>query len=140
MDVFKGWVSVNYIMFVSSGCNPFTETVTASQFEIQLAFGIAAVVGHLFPIYTGFRGGKGVRNIIRIIDWIKSVGCFQSSMMVFVIVFFVSKYVSLGSILASIALSFSSFFCFRKYRFKLFFRNILYFCTNFNVNNSSKKY
>ena len=35
----------------------FTD-VTASQFEIQL-FGIA-VIGHLFPIYTGFRGGKGV--------------------------------------------------------------------------------
>ena len=27
MDVFKGWISVNYIMFVSNGCNPFTEIV-----------------------------------------------------------------------------------------------------------------
>ena len=28
MDVFKGWISVNYIIFVSNGCNPFTEKVT----------------------------------------------------------------------------------------------------------------
>ena len=59
MDVFKGWISVNYIIFVSNGCNPFTEIVTSTQFEIQLSFWYCAVVGHLFPIYTGFRGGKG---------------------------------------------------------------------------------
>ena len=34
MDVFKGWLSVNYIFFITDGCNPFTEIATSSQFEI----------------------------------------------------------------------------------------------------------
>ena len=33
-------------------------------FEIKLAFGIAAVIGHLFPVYTGFRGGKGIATLL----------------------------------------------------------------------------
>ena len=86
MDVFKGWISVNYIIFVSNGCNPFTEVVTASQFEIQLAFGILAVVGHLFPIYTGFRGGKGVATLLGLLIGLNPLAAL-SSMTVFVIVF-----------------------------------------------------
>ena len=102
MDVFKGWISVNYIIFVSNGCNPFIETVTASQFEIQLAFGIAAVVGHLFPIYTGFRGGKGVATLLGLLIGLSPLAAL-ASISVFIIVFLVSKYVSLGSIISSLA-------------------------------------
>ena len=109
MDVFKGWISVNYIMFVSNGCNPLIQIVTASQFEIQLAFGIAAVVGHLFPIYTGFRGGKGVATLLGLLIGLNPLAALVS-IVVFVIVFFVSKYVSLGSILASIAFPLVVFF------------------------------
>ena len=64
MDVLKGWICVNYIYFMSEGCNPFTQNVTDSQFQIQLALGIAAVIGHLFPIYIGFRGGKGIATLL----------------------------------------------------------------------------
>lgn len=109
MDVFKGWASVNYIIFVSNGCNPFKDVVSASQFEIQLAFGIAAVIGHLFPIYTGFRGGKGVATLLGLLIGLNPLAAL-SSITVFVIVFFVSKYVSLGSILASIAFPLVVFF------------------------------
>lgn len=109
MDVFKGWASVNYIIFVSNGCNPFKDVVSASQFEIQLAFGIAAVIGHLFPIYTGFRGGKGVATLLGLLIGLNPLAAL-SSVTVFVIVFFVSKYVSLGSILASIAFPLVVFF------------------------------
>ena len=109
MDVFKGWISVNYIIFVSNGCNPFTEVVSASQFEVQLAFGIAAVLGHLFPIYTGFRGGKGVATLLGLLIGLNPLAAL-ASMFVFIIVFFVSKYVSLGSIIASIAFPLVVFF------------------------------
>lgn len=109
MDVFKGWASVNYIIFLSNGCNPFTETITSSQFEIQLAFGIAAVIGHLFPVYTGFRGGKGIATLLGLLIGLNPLAAL-ASVIVFVIVFFVSKYVSLGSILASIAFPVVVFF------------------------------
>lgn len=101
LDVFKGWVSVNYIVFLSEDFIPISGNVTSTQFEIQLAFGIAAVVGHLFPIFTGFRGGKGIATLLGILIGLNFTAALFS-LLIFVFVFVISKYVSLASILASI--------------------------------------
>ena len=97
MDTFKGWLSVNYI-----SCLTNIPQSAEAIFEIQLAFGIAAVIGHLFPIYTGFRGGKGIATLLGLLTGLHTEAALYS-ILVFVIVFVTSKYVSLGSILASIA-------------------------------------
>jgi glycerol-3-phosphate acyltransferase PlsY len=97
MDIYKGWLSVNYISFLTN----IPESAEA-VFEIKLAFGIAAVIGHLFPIYTGFRGGKGIATLLGLLIGLHAVAALYS-IFVFVIVFVTSKYVSLGSIIASIA-------------------------------------
>jgi len=97
MDIFKGWVCVNYISFLTN-----IPQSAEAVFEIQLAFGIAAVIGHLFPIYTGFRGGKGIATLLGLLIGLHAVAALYS-ILVFVIVFLISKYVSLGSIIASIA-------------------------------------
>jgi len=114
MDVFKGWLSVNYIYFITDASPlKFSFTVTSSQFEIQLALGIAAVIGHLFPIYTGFRGGKGIATLLGLLIGLNPIAAI-SSIVVFIIVFLISKYVSLGSILASIAFPVVVFFILEK--------------------------
>ena len=97
MDIFKGWLCVNYISFLTN-----IPQSAEAVFEIQLAFGIAAVIGHLFPIYTGFRGGKGIATLLGLLIGLHAVAALYS-ILVFVIVFLISKYVSLGSIIASIA-------------------------------------
>jgi len=97
MDIFKGWVCVNYILFLTN-----IPQSAEAVFEIQLAFGIAAVIGHLFPIYTGFRGGKGIATLLGLLIGLHAVAALYS-ILVFVIVFLISKYVSLGSIIASVA-------------------------------------
>jgi len=97
MDIFKGWLSVNYISFLTN-----IPQSAEAVFEIKLAFGIAAVIGHLFPIYTGFRGGKGIATLLGLLIGLHAVAALYS-ILVFVIVFITSKYVSLGSIIASIA-------------------------------------
>jgi len=97
MDVFKGWLCVNYISFLTN-----IPQSAEAVFETQLAFGIAAVIGHLFPIYTGFRGGKGIATLLGLLFGLHAVAALYS-ILVFVIVFLISKYVSLGSIIASIA-------------------------------------
>ena len=97
MDVFKGWICVNYISFLTN-----TPNSPEAVFETQLAFGIAAVIGHLFPIYTGFRGGKGIATLLGLLVGLHELAAFYS-ILVFLVVFFISKYVSLASILASIA-------------------------------------
>jgi len=96
MDVFKGWLSVNYVYFISNAGTLSDELF----FENQLAFGIAAVIGHLFPIYTGFRGGKGIATMLGLLIGLQPLAALFS-FVVFVVVFLISKYVSLGSIIAS---------------------------------------
>jgi len=97
MDIFKGWICVNYILFLTN-----IPQSAEAVFETQLAFGIAAVIGHLFPIYTGFRGGKGIATLLGLLIGLHAVAALYS-ILVFVIVFLISKYVSLGSIIASVA-------------------------------------
>ncbi|MBT5750055.1 MAG: glycerol-3-phosphate 1-O-acyltransferase PlsY [Flavobacteriales bacterium] len=97
MDIFKGWLSVNYISFLTN-----IPQSPEAVFEIQLAFGIAAVIGHLFPIYTGFRGGKGIATLLGLLIGLHAVAALYS-ILVFVVVFLISKYVSLGSIIASVS-------------------------------------
>ena len=98
MDVSKGWLSVNYVYFISN-----TDALSPELFfENQLAFGIAAVIGHLFPIYTGFRGGKGIATMLGLLIGLQPLAAL-SSFIVFVVVFLISKYVSLGSVIASFA-------------------------------------
>ena len=97
MDIFKGWLAVNYLNFLSE-----IPSAIESQFEIQLVFGIAAVIGHLFPVYTGFRGGKGIATMMGLLIGLHPLAAV-CSFGVFVVVFLYSKYVSLGSVLASLA-------------------------------------
>jgi len=104
MDIFKGWLSVNYLSLLSE-----VPGTIENQFEIQLAFGIAAVIGHLFPIYTGFRGGKGIATLLGLLVGLNPIASI-ASIVVFIIVFLISKYVSLGSILASVAFPVVVFF------------------------------
>ena len=98
MDVLKGWIAVNLVSLISDN-QLFSDERT---FEIKLAFGIAAVIGHLFPVYTGFRGGKGIATMLGLMLGIYWQAALCSTL-VFVLSFLISKYVSLSSIVASIA-------------------------------------
>ena len=65
----------------------------------QVLAGIACVLGHAYPIFFGFKGGKGVLSTATVawcIDWRISL----IAILVFVLVVAISKYVSLGSIIA----------------------------------------
>lgn len=65
----------------------------------QLLLGLLAVVGHLFPVFAGFRGGKGVASLFGVVLAIQpwtaliSVGAF-------LLVVVLTKYISLGSLTA----------------------------------------
>jgi glycerol-3-phosphate acyltransferase PlsY len=67
----------------------------------KLLFGLLAVGGHIFPIFAGFKGGKGVATLFGVVLAIQpwtaliSVGAF-------ILVVFLTKYISLGSIIAVI--------------------------------------
>lgn len=68
----------------------------------KIGFGIVAVIGHIFPIFAKFKGGKGIACLLGMILAINLEIAFIC-IAVFIIVFLLSKYVSLGSMLATLA-------------------------------------
>lgn len=73
--------------------------------NLELGLGIAALVGHVFPIFAGFRGGKGVATILGIVICLTP---FTSLMVlgVFLIVLLATRYVSLSSMTAGLSFPF----------------------------------
>lgn len=70
--------------------------------NLQLGLGLAAVLGHIFPIWAEFRGGKGVASLFGMVLGIQpnvALCCVG----VFILVLFLTRWVSLSSILASVA-------------------------------------
>ena len=63
---------------------------------------LCAVLGHMFPIWLGLRGGKGVATAFGVFVVVAPWGAL-GSLVVFIIVFALSRYVSLASILSSAA-------------------------------------
>jgi glycerol-3-phosphate acyltransferase PlsY len=99
IDILKGTtaVALSFISGIHAGTLGFV--------ELQLALGIAALVGHIFPIFAGFRGGKGVATILGIVICIVPAAC-ALSLVVFLVVLFSSRIVSLSSMLAGISFPF----------------------------------
>src|SRR5512133_215954 len=55
IDILKGWLAVQLVHFAS-----LYNEGTDGWISLQLILGAAAVIGHIYPIFAGFRGGKGV--------------------------------------------------------------------------------
>jgi glycerol-3-phosphate acyltransferase PlsY len=70
--------------------------------NLQIGLGLAAVVGHIFPIWANFRGGKGVASLFGMVLGIQpnvALCCVG----IFILVLYITRWVSLSSILAGLA-------------------------------------
>lgn len=96
LDVFKGATAVNLVYFAD-------ELADSEYFmAYKIAFGLLAVLGHIYPIFARFKGGKGIATLLGMViamDPILAVGC----LIVFIIIFIITNMVSAGSILATLS-------------------------------------
>jgi acyl phosphate:glycerol-3-phosphate acyltransferase len=76
---------------------------------LQILAAIAAVVGHIFPVFAGFRGGKGVATSLGVMIGILPLSA-AVCLGIFIVIFILSKYVSLGAICAACCFPFSVLF------------------------------
>ena len=93
IDIFKGFIPVYFLVnFVDSNIE-----------FIQILFGISAVLGHVFPLYYGFKGGKGAGTLIGVV-----LAIFPQSILwiflVWILILIFTGYVGLSTICAGIAL------------------------------------
>ena len=96
VDMLKGFLAVKLALL-----SPFTPGLELFD-NLQIFLGLSAVVGHIFPIWAEFRGGKGIATLFGMILSIQPIVAV-SLVAVFVLMLFLTRYVSLSSITASIA-------------------------------------
>jgi glycerol-3-phosphate acyltransferase PlsY len=96
VDVLKGFIAVKLALF--SHLTTFSEPFV----NLQIFLGLAAVVGHIFPIWAEFKGGKGIATLFGMILSIQPLVAV-SLVLVFMLMLFFTRYVSLSSISASLA-------------------------------------
>ena len=110
IDILKGYTATKLAYLIGL-------SVTGPQFSEQfvnyeLALGVIAVMGHLFPIFAGFRGGKGVATLFGMVLAVNPLAgllCVTT----FVTVLIISKHVSLASISAGFAFPLGAVFLFQ---------------------------
>ncbi|MEJ5262090.1 MAG: glycerol-3-phosphate 1-O-acyltransferase PlsY [Ignavibacterium sp.] len=110
LDALKGAIAVVLIARLHYGVLPFQNVSPFDDFTlVQIIAGISAVVGHIWTVFAGFRGGKGIATalgmllMIITVDMLIAVG-------IFLIVVSISRYVSLGSIVSAMAVPLSMIF------------------------------
>ena len=100
-DILKGMSAVALYNFLPHYLN---NELDRTNFMIGL--GLAAVIGHVFPIFANFKGGKGVATLFGMILTVQPVVAI-SCVGVFLLVLYFTRYVSLSSILGALMLPIS---------------------------------
>ena len=89
LDLGKAYLAVKIAQYLAPG-----------NYDIAVAAAVAAILGHIYPVWLGFRGGKGVASALGVflaLTWPSAL----SILAVFIVVFLLTRYVSLASIVAS---------------------------------------
>jgi glycerol-3-phosphate acyltransferase PlsY len=97
VDVLKGVIATSLYILL-----PYYLTDEWDRTNFMIGLGLASVLGHIFPIWANFRGGKGVATLLGMavaIQPLVALCCIG----VFLIVLYLTRFVSLSSILAGIS-------------------------------------
>ena len=108
IDIFKGYISVIYI----SQLNFINYSIIGSNEIMNIVCGISAVLGHVYPVYYNFRGGKGAGTLIGIIAALFPLKSLIYAILSWIIILIFTGYVGLGTIIAGITLALNAYVIF----------------------------
>ena len=100
IDILKGFISAK---FISAMNLPIFSSSTVDPNLLIILCGVAAVLGHVYPLYHGFRGGKGggaAVGMVFAISW----SSISLAILLWMIILVLTGYVGLGTMLGSISL------------------------------------
>jgi glycerol-3-phosphate acyltransferase PlsY len=108
VDILKGVLATSLYILL-----PYYLTDEWDRTNFMVGLGLAAVLGHIFPIWAEFRGGKGVATLFGMIIAIQPIvaACCVG---VFMLVLYLTRFVSLSSIMASVAFAVFILFIFNE--------------------------
>jgi len=95
-DLAKGWLAASLPVFLNAAPEGSQQMTV-----LKIACGVAAIIGHVFPVFAGFRGGKGVATtfgVLLALDPFLTLSCAG----IFLVVLLLSNYVSLSSMIAGV--------------------------------------
>jgi glycerol-3-phosphate acyltransferase PlsY len=101
IDIFKGFAAVAFISKLGAGA--------MTDQRVALLCGVAAIIGHIWTVFAGFRGGKGVATAAGVILGLMPIVALVA-LGVYLVITFSTGYVSLGSMFAAISAPISMYF------------------------------
>lgn len=97
IDIAKGWLATMLPVFLH-----LADKNTALLTNLQIFAGIIAILGHIFPVFAGFRGGKGVATVFGVFLAIQPL-LTASCMGIFLVILFTTGIVSISSMIAGLS-------------------------------------
>ncbi len=101
LDIAKGSIAALlpylFLYFFPEQRHWFSEMEVPFQCTLT---GLAAVIGHIWPLLYGFKGGKGINSLLGAMLVVDPLACLACAL-VFILVLLITRYVSLGSILGT---------------------------------------
>jgi len=107
-DITKGVIATSLYILI-----PFYLENELARTNFMIVLGLSAVLGHIFPIWADFKGGKGVATILGMALAIQPIVALIC-IVVFLITLFTTRFVSLSSMLASVVFMVLILFIFKE--------------------------
>jgi acyl phosphate:glycerol-3-phosphate acyltransferase len=94
-DTLKGWMAAHLVIFSNLNAG------TNNYFTLEIFLGIAAILGHIYPFFANYRGGKGIATSLGVVIALHPL-CALFLFIFFLIFLIITRFVSLSSIICSI--------------------------------------
>ena len=108
VDIFKGIAATSLYILM-----PYYMQDEWQRTNFMVGLGLASVVGHIFPVFADFKGGKGVATLLGMVIAVQPVVAL-CCVAVFLLVLYLTRFVSLSSILAGVAFAIFILFIFNE--------------------------